>query len=362
MPQPKHSEKLLRRTIEAYIEKGAIHLAAKRLRVPVATYRTRLERAIGELGTEYGVAPIGQGKPTKNAAAFALPALPTGRRPVEELVAERKAKTAEHIRASKARELIRVPVKQAGPIGLALIGDPHVDDDGSDLSRLEADLHVIAGNQAMHAVHVGDVTNNWVGRLAALYAHQSTSAADAAELAEWMFRLAPPLIVVQGNHDLWPGENHRLIDHLMRGADALVGKHGVRVAFEFPGGLIYRAHIRHDFPGKSQFSDTHGMKRETLFGYRDHLLVAGHTHVDEARVVPINTEGIVSTFVRVSGYKIADDYADGNRFLPKRMAPSVLAVVNPDAKVAAETTKLFWDLEAGSDYLTWLRQPRRKRA
>lgn len=362
MPTPKRDEELLRKTIKAYFDaNGVKDYAARALKVNDSTYRNRLRDAVRKLGHEFGLTEeqVFSGTlappPTKTARSFDMPELPARRRPVAELVEERKRKTSQVIEASKARELVRVRVKQRGPIGLACIGDPHVDDDGCDIGALERDLKTIAANDAMHAVHVGDLTNNWIGRLTRLYAHQSTSADEALALAEWMFELCDPLVVVGGNHDGWRAELGRLIEWLMKHRDGYSQAHGARIAFEFPSGFQYRMHVRHDFPGHSQFNVTHGMRRETLFGYRDHLLVAGHKHVDGVSIVPLNTEGIVSTQVRVSGYKVVDDFADGKRYLPERMAPTVLAVVNPDARKAAEVTKLFWDLEDGSDYLTWLR-------
>jgi hypothetical protein len=131
--------------------------------------------------------------------------------------------------------------------------------------------------------------------------------------------------------------------------------HGARLALNFPNGEQIRIHARHDFAGKSQFSDTHGMKRELLYGHRDHILVAGHTHVDEARIEP-SIDGDAHWFFRVSGYKVIDDFAKEKGFRPKRLAPGVSVVIDPTQKIPAERIKPFWDVEAAADYLTHLRQ------
>ena len=97
------------------------------------------------------------------------------------------------------------------------------------------------------------------------------------------------------------------------------------------------------------------MKRELLWGYRDHILVAGHIHADEARVVP-SVDGDAHWLFRVSGYKVVDDFAKERGFRSKRLAPGVSVVIDPTARVPAERVKPFWDVVAAADYLTWLRK------
>lgn len=131
--------------------------------------------------------------------------------------------------------------------------------------------------------------------------------------------------------------------------------HGARLQLTWPGGERIRIHARHDFPGKSQFSDTHGMKREVLWGHRDHILVAGHTHVDEARCEP-SLDGQVHWMFRVSGYKVIDEFAKEHNFRRKRLAPGVALIIDPRQRIPAERVKPFWDVEAAGAYLNWLRR------
>ncbi len=289
-------------------------------------------------------------------AAFNMPELPDETAPVEELIAHRKKVSARAIAAFKARELVQVPVRMKGPIVLALVGDPHVDDNGCDWDRLDADLDLIRTTTGMFAVHVGDITNNWSGRMMHLWAQQSTGAAEALKLAEYVLTRVEPLIVVTGNHDAWPGPLQGIIQRTMRGRPGIVGDAGVRVEFAFPNGTALRMHVRHDFPGRSMYGTTHGMKRELREGYRDHLLVAGHLHCDEVSVVPVETEGLVSTMVRVSGYKIADHYAAERRFVSKRMGPTAYALIDPEARLPAEIVKMYWDGDEVADILAYKRR------
>lgn len=281
---------------------------------------------------------------------------------VEELVARKKRALARAQALESHQALIPVAVPDARPIALLLVGDPHVDDDGCDIARLESDLRTVAGTPGFFAGHVGDLTNNWVGRLARLYAAQSTSFNDGLRLTEWMLGLCPNLFLVGGNHDCW-NNGMDLLGFITRqaGNTAHVQAHGARLALRWPDGAEMRLHARHDFPGKSQFSDTHGMKRELLWGHRDHILVAGHTHVDEARVEP-SLEGQAHWMFRVSGYKILDEYARASHFRAKRLAPSVAVVLDPTRPHAADRVKPFWDAREAADYLTWRRSAPAKRA
>lgn len=279
---------------------------------------------------------------------------PSAAESIEELLARKRRHLDRARVAEEHSQLIPVEVRTPGPIGVCIVGDPHLDDDHCDIAQLERDLRAVAGCEGFFAGHLGDLTNNWVGRLAALYAHQTTRFEDGIRLTEWMLGLAPNLFVVGGNHDCWNNGMDLLRWIVRQKQSGPLRAHGARIALRWPGGHEIRIHARHDFPGKSQFSDTHGMKREILWGHRDHILVAGHTHVDEARVEP-SIDGAAHWFFRVSGYKVIDEYALANNFRTKRMASSVSLVIDPTRPVPAERVKPFWCVESAADYLRWAR-------
>ena len=235
-----------------------------------------------------------------------------------------------------------------------MIGDPHIDDDGCDIEALENDLTVIRNTRAMYAGHLGDLTNNWIGRLARLYANQVTTAAQSIKLMEWMLDRVPNLFVVNGNHDCW-GNGSDLISFILRSQGTVNNSHGMRLALNFESGKQVRIHARHDFKGHSQYNPVHGHRKEQLWsGNRDHIYVSGHRHTDACSVVP-HPDGTCSWSFIVSGYKVVDDYADENGFRDGKMSPAVAVVINPNAS-PAELIKPFWDLQAAADYLTWLRK------
>lgn len=120
---------------------------------------------------------------------------------VEEILSYKRKIYDKKKQAHDFNQLIQVQVKDSKPIAVCAIGDPHIDDDGTDIIALERDLDIIRNTKGMYAGHLGDLTNNWVGRLARLYANQSTTANQAIVLMEWMLNYAPNLFVINGNHD-----------------------------------------------------------------------------------------------------------------------------------------------------------------
>jgi hypothetical protein len=273
---------------------------------------------------------------------------------IEEIIELKKKVSKRVIKKAKWAELIPVNVQMQGPVGLTVLGDPHVDDDGCDIARLESDLNICTNTAGLFLGHVGDITNNWIGRLAAKYADQVARKSDAKKLIEWVLKGRPNLFAIKGNHDMWQDTN--LIDWALDNTSTVSQPHGVRLQLNFPQGESMRIHARHDFPGNSIYNASHGLRRETLFGFKDHILLAGHRHVDAHAMVAHPDEPYVSHLYRVSGYKIIDDYADERRFIPMRFAPSVTLILNPMADLPAERVKGFWDTEAAADYLTWLRR------
>jgi len=128
---------------------------------------------------------------------------------VEELVQIRKRQFEAKKNHEESAKLIPVKIKIDGAIGLLHFGDPHVDDDGTDIAALERHTQLVADTPGLFACNVGDTLNNWTGRLARLYGEQGTSAAQAWRLAEWFVGRCDWLYMIGGNHDLWSGAETR---------------------------------------------------------------------------------------------------------------------------------------------------------
>jgi hypothetical protein len=273
--------------------------------------------------------------------------------PLEDLINRKKAQFGRGKAHKDASELIHVKVKERGPFGILVFGDPHIDNDGCDITALERDLDVITAPTGIYGLNLGDLTDNWVGRLARLYAESSTKASDGVRLMEWMLKGRRWLAVLGGNHDGWQGTD--LIQWMLRQGNSQLSMHGVRLQLNFPKGDPIRIHARHDFRGHSMYNPTHGLVRETREGYRDHLLLAGHRHIDHYQILPHKAAGFPMHMARVSGYKILDGYADELGLHESRLAPSVCFVIQPEHHLPVERIKPFWDALEAEAYLKWLR-------
>lgn len=349
MPTPKMTQAKLAEVVKRYAalhEKGYnIKQAAEVMGMSRSTLSDYLKKHPRTLGV----------KPFFPSDTLDIPEAPNPHEPLDELVARRKLAFARGQASDDFHRLVPIQVLTPGPIAICAVGDPHVDDDGCDLGAIERDMTIIGGTEGMYALHVGDITNNWVGRLGRLYAHQTTKASDGIRLAEWMFSLAPPLAVVGGNHDLW-NEGMSWLNFCVKQAGVKqVREHGVRLELRFPKGQSVRVHTRHDFPGHSQFNSLHGLRKEHLFGLRDHVNIAGHKHVDAYSVVP-SPDGYMQHMLRVSGYKGHDDYAKSLNLLPMKMSPTCALIIDPSSANPAELIKPFWDMAEASDYLTFKRR------
>lgn len=260
-------------------------------------------------------------------AKFKKPELPSSSRTIDELVKDKLEIARRAKDADDARDLISVPVHIDGPFGLLIFGDPHVDADGCDFETLAAHRQIAIDHPYIMAGNIGDVSNNWIGRLGRLYGEQNVTARESWKLVEWLISPIQWLFIIAGNHDLWSGHGDPL-EWISRQADSVYEPHGVRMQLVHPCGAKTRIHCRHDFSGRSIYNVMHGPKRETFFGFRDHLIVAGHLHVggDEGMVMP---DGVCAQLVRVSGFKVVDHYAHQLGLKKVPIHPSALVIIDP---------------------------------
>ena len=289
---------------------------------------------------------------------YSFTPLPSDDVPIEELIEHRKRQFANKRNHEEASKLIPIRIKLQGPIGLLFFGDPHVDDDGTDIEALERHTQMVKDTEGLFAVNVGDTTNNWVGRLARLYGDQSTSASQAWRLAEWFVGRCDWLWIIGGNHDLWSGAGDPM-RWIARQQDALYKSSEARIALRFPNGREVRVNSRHDHAGSSIWNPAHGPMKAAIMGTRDHLYVAGHKHESAYSVLKDPINNIAMHALKVSSYKVYDRFAKERGFRDNTLSPCALAVINPDLPPEhPDLVKIWWDPEEGADYLRRLRSRR----
>lgn len=274
---------------------------------------------------------------------------------IDELIAYRKRQFERKTAHEEASKLLDVRVKIAGPIGILHFGDPHVDDDGTDIAALEAHTDLCNRTEGLFAANVGDTTNNWTGRLAKLYAEQSTTAKQAWMLAEWFIKRCKWLYIIGGNHDGWSGAGDP-INWIARGQTHIHSPSEARMALRF-GSRTVIVNARHDHTGHSQWNPTHGPMKALQLGLRDHIAIAGHKHKSGYGVLKDPETGRTCHAIQVGSYKVYDRYAKDKGFRDQQLSPCVTTVIDPRLPDDhPDLVKVFWDPLEGSEYLTFLRK------
>ena len=105
---------------------------------------------------------------------------------LDEIISKRKKEFQRRDNFEKSRNLINCRVRIDGPIGILHLGDPHVDDPGTSIDLLESHVKLVSDTEGLFGATVGDLANHWVGRLARLHAHQTTTEAETWKLVEWL--------------------------------------------------------------------------------------------------------------------------------------------------------------------------------
>jgi hypothetical protein len=322
-------------------EHGSVSAAARALEMPVGTLQARYKRAVTWKAAQ---------KP------FTSPDLPSDLPDAKELLSRRRREFDRIDTAKNARKLIPVNVQIDGPFGIAHFGDPHVDDPGCDIGKLEQHIKIVNKTTGLFAGNVGDYTNNWIGRLARLHANQETTARESWVLAEWLFQAADWIYLVGGNHDAWSGDSDPL-EWIARQTGAKYEMHGARLGLATPSGRTFRVNVRHDFKGHSMWNTAHGISKAVQMGWRDHVATAGHTHVSGYQVLKDPATGLISHALRVATYKVHDHFATQMGFPDQNifMCPVTIFDSRYEDSDPRCITTLF-DPEEGADYLTWKRQ------
>ena len=275
--------------------------------------------------------------------------------PIDELIEHRKKKYSIKVKGKESKKLINIDIKVNGPIGICHFGDPHIDDDGTNIAEVYALCDLINKTEGMFAGNLGDVQNNWIGRLSFLHGQQSVTAKESWRLTEHFVNSVNWLYLIAGNHDVWSGDGDPL-DFIMRDHKGVYEKWGARLNLRFPNGREIRANCRHTFKGNSMWNTAHGIAKAAQMGWKDHILTCGHTHVSGYQVLKDPASGLISHALQVASFKIIDNYADKLGLDDKNIFNAPVTIIDPryDDDDNRLITTIFNPYEA-AEYLTWKR-------
>jgi hypothetical protein len=319
--------------------------AARELGIPAETLKSQIKMA-----RERGLIPFKNGPVEKE---IILPELPSSELEPEELLEQAAVRYERHQIARDARRWMEIKVKSNLPIGVVFVGDPHLDNNGCNWPLLRRDINIMASTPGMHAVNMGDITDNWIGRLVRLYADQEMSKKQAWKLAAWFLNGAGISWICHllGNHDAW-GDG----PYLIKANAKVVPVEDWQSRFQivFPNDARVRVHASHDFPGSSIWNKMHGPQKASMLQEEADIYACGHKHEWAINESENAARNFVYHLIRARGYKHIDSYADQLGFASQKYGASITAVIDPNA---SDTKKIrcFPDLPEAADFLAYKR-------
>lgn len=331
---------------------GNASKAAKLVGLSQGQMRLRRRQVYQSLGSDSpSVTP-----PESNELIF--PPSVDSKLPIDELISRRIAEFDRVRTAAELGRVTNVQVQHDLPIAVVVFGDPHLDDPGTDLRLLKQHSDIVNATPGMYAGCIGDLHNNWVGRIAHLYAQQETTAGQSWDLVEWWINYVNSwLFMVDGNHDAWSGNGNPLQwIRSLAGRRMVQDDHEARINLKFANGFEYLIAARHNWPGNSQWNPAHGEFKAALMRLKADLIVSGHTHTSLDSSLYVEAHDIVTRCAKVGSYKVFDRYATELGLARKQIAPSFAVVIDPRAKTLTQRSQLFYDIERAASYLTFLRQ------
>jgi hypothetical protein len=283
-----------------------------------------------------------------------FPNLPASELSAEELIEQAAVRFERHRDARDARRWMEIKVKSNKPIGVCFMGDPHIDNNGCNWPLLRRDIKLLEDTPGMFAVNIGDLTDNWVGRLVRLYADQEMSKKQAWKLAKYLLRDCKIkwLCHLLGNHDAW-NDGPYLIK---ANAQPMVPVEDWQSRFQivFPNEQRVRVHAAHDFPGNSIWNPQHGPQKAAMLLEQADIFACGHKHTWAVNEGENAQRDFVYWLIRARGYKFIDHYADQLGYGSQKFGASITAVIDPTVE-GPRRIRCFPDLEEASEFLTWKR-------
>lgn len=283
-----------------------------------------------------------------------FPDLPPSELSPDKLIEQAAARFEVHRAARDARRWMEIKINTKQPIGLALVGDPHIDNNGCNWPLLRRDIGIFEKTPGLYACNLGDLTDNWVGRLIRLYADQEMSKKQAWKLAKYFLRDTKIkwLCHLLGNHDAW-NDGPYLIK-----ANAVpvvpVEDWQSRFQIVFSNNARVRIHAAHDFPGNSIWNDMHGPLKASMLREQADIYACGHKHMWGLVQGENANRGFIYHLVRARGYKAIDQYAENLGYGSQQFGATITAIIDPVGQ-GPNKIRCFADLEEAAEFLNWKR-------
>ena len=284
-----------------------------------------------------------------------LPGVPDDDIDAEEILDHMERRCEKRQARERAEHWFAIHEPTNEPIAYSWFGDPHIGSNGCNIPLLRSDIEIIKSTEGMYAANCGDTTDNWGGNLTRLYAENDVSRQTERRLARWFLEEAgiPWRVWLLGNHDVMDGS---LVAYLEGINACRVPMVDWRAKFRvvFPNGCEVKIDAAHDHKGSSIYNPLHGQKRASLWDEDADLYIAGHRH-NWALASEEVAGGRVINMARARGYKYLDEFARRRNYVIQQTGASIVTVFDPTTESPVRRVQCFADVEAGADYLTWLR-------
>lgn len=342
MPNPPMTEEKLRPRIDVWeANLRNTSAAARELKMPRETMQYSLRKAV-----EFGLLTEADLRAPNTPSAEAYQSART--RKIAAFQEKRRKGTW------RKPVLARLPAR---PFRLKVFGDPHLDSDGCNFELFEKHWLEMDAAEGVYGVCVGDWFDNWARALGHLWKDTTTPPSDAWLCLEHLMEQRGDALIAacSGNHDDWSQGPADPIDLLMKKYGVLYRKGAIRVVLAFEGMAPMFVAIRHKWKGHSMYSAAHGILRSGIFGWRDHIMIGGHIHQDEPRLLSFD-DGFRAHICQVSAFKQYDDFADTHGFMGPKISPVWDLVIDPRREdTDPDKVKVFWTSEDAAGYLGYLR-------
>jgi hypothetical protein len=215
-----------------------------------------------------------------------------------------------HRRAQKKKtQTIRF---DTGPIMLAMLGDQHIGNAGTNVKRIFAEQKTIKQTPGAYVWQMGDVVDNFiVGKLKEQNMKPAAPIWEQWQLAqEYMDRWGKRMVAfVGGNHGAWTMSETQIDYRRDICPDGVLYDGDDIRATVSVGSATYKVWARHKWRGHSIYNPTHGMERAMRFNDPNHdIYVGAHTH-EGSMFREVVHEGRRKAAVQIGTYKRHDDHA-----------------------------------------------------
>lgn len=289
--------------------------------------------------------------------AFAASPVPSADMSNADLITHLAGRSRKHRARFHAEKNRRIAIDTKEPLAIVWFTDVHLGDNGCNYDLLLEHCELVADTPHAFGVFMGDASNNWPvnGKLGKQWAEQETSKHQERQLVEWFLKESgvPWLFWALGNHDLW-GDGETILR--MMNADLVpMASWGAKVTLEFANGRECRCDLAHDHKGNSMWNSLHAETKTAQMGWPADFVFSGHRHNAALHFEEFASRSQATWLMRAKGYKEADSYGHFLGHTEQQEGHAGVTIIDPTTDRQNPIVHASLDIEAGLEYLTWLR-------